>query len=54
MTSHFAVLQVRPSQEASRTAQERAGGRSWGDGVLPLKTLAERPEAAGEPTDYAR
>jgi SRSO17 transposase len=34
MTSHFAVLQVRPSgKEATRTAQEQAGGRSQGDGA---------------------
>ncbi|MEW2276019.1 IS701 family transposase, partial [Streptomyces griseofuscus] len=54
MTSHFAVLQVRPSgKEACRTAQEQAGGRSQWDGVLPLRTLlVERPEEAGEPTGY--
>ncbi|MGW2447870.1 IS701 family transposase [Streptomyces sp. NPDC001675] len=54
MTSHFTVLQVRPSgKEACRTAKERAGGRSRWDGVLPLKTLlVERPEEANEPTGY--
>lgn len=54
MTSHFAVLQVRPSgKEATRIAQEQAGGpRRW-DGVLPVRTLlVERPEEAGEPTGY--
>lgn len=54
MTSHFAVLQVRPSgKEACRTAQEQAGGRSRWDGVLPLRTLlVEQPEEAHEPTGY--
>ncbi len=54
MTSRFAVLQMRPSgKEASRTAQEHAGGRSRWNGVLPLKTLlVEQAEEAGEPTGY--
>ncbi|MFD4416075.1 IS701 family transposase [Streptomyces sp. NPDC058251] len=54
MTSRFAVLQVRPSgKEASRTAQEQAGGRSRWDGVLPLRTLlVEQPTEADEPTGY--
>jgi SRSO17 transposase len=54
MTSHFAVLQVRPSgKEACRTAQEQGGGRSRWDGVLPLRTLlVERPEEARQPTGY--
>ncbi|CAM5709856.1 Transposase OS=Streptomyces griseorubiginosus OX=67304 GN=AQJ54_42880 PE=4 SV=1 [Streptomyces griseorubiginosus] len=54
MTSRFAVLQVRPSgKEATRTAQEQAGGRSRWDGVLPLRTLlVEQPEEADEPTNY--
>ncbi|MFF4139685.1 transposase, partial [Streptomyces mirabilis] len=54
MTSRFAVLQVRPSgKEATRTAQEKAGGRSRWDGVLPLRTLlVEHPEEADEPTNY--
>ncbi|CAM5714786.1 hypothetical protein SALBM135S_09764 [Streptomyces alboniger] len=54
MTSRFAVLQVRPSgNEARRTAQEQAGGRSSWDGVLPLRTLlVEQPERAAEPTGY--
>jgi SRSO17 transposase len=54
MTSHFAVLQVRPSgKEACRTAQEQSGGRTRWDGVLPLKTLlVEQPEEAHEPTGY--
>ncbi|CAM5518164.1 IS701 family transposase [Streptomyces rimosus] len=53
-TSRFAVLQVRPSgKQASRTAQEQAGGRSRWNGALPLKTLlVEHPEEAGEPTNY--
>ncbi|MGW2103366.1 hypothetical protein [Streptomyces olivaceoviridis] len=52
MTARFAVLQVRPSsKEASRTAQEQAGGRSRWDGVLPLRTpLVEQPEEADGPT----
>ncbi|ELS58963.1 putative transposase [Streptomyces viridochromogenes Tue57] len=56
MTSHFAVLQVRPSgKEACRTAQEQAGGRSRWDGVLPLRTLlVERPQEADQPTGYGR
>ncbi|MDO0930323.1 IS701 family transposase [Streptomyces sp. DG2A-72] len=54
MTSRFAVLEVRPSgKEASRTAQEQAGGRSRWDGVLPLRTLlVEQPEEAAGPTGY--
>uniref|UniRef100_UPI003570D406 transposase n=1 Tax=Streptomyces inusitatus TaxID=68221 RepID=UPI003570D406 len=54
MTSRFAVLEVRPSgKEAARTAQERAGGRSRWDGVLPLRTLlVEQPEEAAGPTGY--
>ncbi len=54
MTSRFAVLEVRPSgKEATRTAQEHAGGRSQWDGVLPLRTLlVEQPEKATEPTGY--
>ncbi|WP_282704326.1 transposase, partial [Streptomyces sp. CC219B] len=54
MTSRFAVLQVRPSgKEATRTAQEQAGGRSRWDGVLPLRTLlVEQPQEADEPTGY--
>jgi hypothetical protein len=43
MTSQFAVLEVRPSgKEATRTAQEAAGGRNRWDGVLPLRTLLDR------------
>ncbi|MFD0228527.1 IS701 family transposase [Streptomyces hirsutus] len=54
MTSRFAVLEVRPSgKEASRTAQEKAGGRSRWDGVLPLRTLlVEQPENEAEPAGY--
>jgi SRSO17 transposase len=54
MTSRFAVLQLRPSgKEASRTAQEQAGGRSRWDGVLPLRTLlVEQPADEAEPTGY--
>ncbi|CCK25227.1 IS4 family transposase [Streptomyces davaonensis JCM 4913] len=54
MTSRFAVLEVRPSgKEATRTAQEHAGGRSTWDGVLPLRTLlVEQPEGSAEPTGY--
>ncbi|MET9524538.1 IS701 family transposase [Streptomyces coeruleorubidus] len=54
MTSRFAVLEVRPSgKEATRTAQERAGGRSRRDGVLPLRRLlVEQREAADGPTGY--
>ncbi|KUM91867.1 transposase [Streptomyces yokosukanensis] len=54
MTSRFAMLKVRPSgKEATRTAQEQAGGRSRWDGVLPLRTLlVEQPEDASEPTGY--
>ncbi|MEU6300964.1 IS701 family transposase [Streptomyces erythrochromogenes] len=54
MTSHFAVIEVRPSgKEATRTAQEQAGGRSRWDGVLPLRTmLVEQPAEAAEPTGY--
>jgi SRSO17 transposase len=54
MTSRFAVLEVRPSgKEATRTAQEQAGGRSRWDGVLPLRTLlVEQPEGTVEPTGY--
>ncbi|WP_329550607.1 IS701 family transposase [Streptomyces sp. NBC_00696] len=54
MTSRFAVLEVRPSgKEATRTAQEHAGGRSRWDGVLPLRTLlVEQPAEADEPTGY--
>ncbi|WP_078890457.1 IS701 family transposase [Streptomyces maremycinicus] len=54
MTSRFAVLEVRPSgKEATRAAQEHAGGRSWWDGVLPLRTLlVEQPAEADEPTGY--
>lgn len=54
MTSRFAVLEVRPSgKEATRTAQETAGGRSRWDGVLPLRTLlVEQPVEADEPTGY--
>ncbi|WP_093694662.1 IS701 family transposase [Streptomyces sp. 2231.1] len=54
MTSRFAMLKVRPSgKEATRTAQEQAGGRSRWDGVLPLRTLlVEQPEDAAEPTGY--
>ncbi|MEV5384475.1 hypothetical protein [Streptomyces sp. NPDC052721] len=54
MTSHFAVIQVRPSgKEASRTAQEQADGRGRWDGVLPVRTLlVERPEEPDEPTGY--
>jgi hypothetical protein len=41
MTSRFAVL------------EEHAGGRSRGNGVLPLRTLlAEQPDPAPEPTGY--
>jgi SRSO17 transposase len=46
---------VRPSgKEACRTAQERAGGRSRWNGVLPLRTLlVEHPEGTDEsPTGY--
>ncbi|MFI8305095.1 transposase [Streptomyces sp. NPDC085927] len=51
MTSRFVVLEVRLSgKEASRTAQEKAGGRSRWNGVRPL--LVERPEEATEPTGY--
>ncbi|MFG2794815.1 hypothetical protein [Streptomyces sp. NPDC048419] len=54
MTSRFAVLEVRPSgKQATRTAQERAGGRGRWDGVLPLRTLlVEQPEEASQPTGY--
>ncbi|GAA2425950.1 hypothetical protein GCM10010421_11040 [Streptomyces glaucus] len=54
MTSRFAVLEVRPSgKEATRTAQEAAGGRSRWNGALPLRTLLiEQPAAAAEPTGY--
>ncbi|MER6425944.1 IS701 family transposase [Streptomyces sp. NPDC001137] len=54
MTSRFAVLQVRPSgKEATRTAQEQAGGRGRWDGVLPLRTLlVEQPADADEPTGF--
>ncbi|MFJ4982080.1 hypothetical protein ACIP6X_43510 [Streptomyces coeruleorubidus] len=54
MTSRSAVLEVRPSgKEATRTAQEKAGGRSRWNGVLPLRTLlVEQPEDAVEPTGY--
>ncbi|CAM5635265.1 IS701 family transposase OS=Streptomyces rochei OX=1928 GN=G3I25_06615 PE=4 SV=1 [Streptomyces rochei] len=54
MTSNFAVLEVRPSgKEATRTAQETAGGRSRWNGVLPLRTLlVEQPAEAAEPTAY--
>ncbi|MFG2526113.1 transposase [Streptomyces sp. NPDC048527] len=54
MTSRFAVIEVRPSgKEACRTAQERAGGRSRWDGVLPLRTLlVEQPADAAGPTGY--
>ncbi len=54
MTSHFAVLKVRPSgKEATRTAQEQAGGRSRWNGVLPLRTLlVEQPAEAAEPAGY--
>ncbi|MFI8829961.1 IS701 family transposase [Streptomyces afghaniensis] len=54
MTSRFAVLEVRPSgKEATRTAQEAAGGRSRWNGVLPLRTLLiEQPAEAAEPTGY--
>ncbi|MFF4507555.1 IS701 family transposase [Streptomyces sp. NPDC001401] len=54
MTSRFAVLEVRPSgKEATRTAQEHAGGRSRWDGVLPVRTLLiEQPHTAAEPTRY--
>ncbi|MER5397925.1 IS701 family transposase [Streptomyces sp. NPDC002599] len=54
MTSRFAVLEVRPSgKEATRTAQEQAGGRGSWDGVLPSQTLlVEQPRDAGEPTGY--
>ncbi|MEU6181842.1 IS701 family transposase [Streptomyces coeruleorubidus] len=54
MTSRFTVLEVRPSgKEATRTAQEAAGGRSRWNGVLPLRTLLiEQPEHAAEPTGY--
>ncbi|WP_189944355.1 IS701 family transposase [Streptomyces aurantiogriseus] len=54
MTSRFAVLEVRPSgKEATRTAQEKAGGRGRWNGVLPLRTLlVEQPEGAVEPTGY--
>uniref|UniRef100_A0AAU1ZTS5 IS701 family transposase n=1 Tax=Streptomyces sp. NBC_00093 TaxID=2975649 RepID=A0AAU1ZTS5_9ACTN len=54
MTSRFAVLEVRPSgKEATRTAQEHAGGRSRWNGELPLRTLlVEQPDTAPEPTGY--
>jgi SRSO17 transposase len=54
MTSRFAVLEVRPSgKEATRTAQEQAGGRSHWNGVLPLRALlVEQPEEAAEPIGY--
>ncbi|WP_199571680.1 IS701 family transposase [Streptomyces murinus] len=54
MPSRFAVIEVRPSgKEATRTAQEQAGGRSQWDGVLPLRTLlVEQREDASEPTGY--
>lgn len=54
MTSRFAVLEVRPSgKEATRTAQEHAGGRNCWDGVLPARTLlVEQPQETGEPTGY--
>ncbi|MGC5041324.1 transposase [Streptomyces sp. DT190] len=54
MTSRFAVLEVRPSgKEATRSAQEKAGGRSCWNSVLPLRTLlVEQPEDAVEPTGY--
>ncbi|MER8226301.1 IS701 family transposase [Streptomyces sp. NPDC094143] len=54
MTSRFAVLEVRPSgKEATRAAQERAGGRSRWDGVLPLRRLLiEQGEEADQPTGY--
>ncbi|MFF3342748.1 IS701 family transposase [Streptomyces flavidovirens] len=54
MTSRFAVLEVRPSgKEATRTAQEAAGGRNLWNGVLPLRTLlVEQPADAAEPTGY--
>ncbi|WP_280892053.1 hypothetical protein [Streptomyces sp. LBL] len=50
MTSRFAVLEVRPSgKEASRTAQQQAGGRRR-DGVLPLRTLlVEQSAEAAHP-----
>ncbi len=60
MTSRCAVLKkVHPSgKEATRTAQEHAGGRSRCNGVLPLRTLplrtlpVEQPAGAAEPTGY--
>lgn len=54
MTSHFTVLEVRPSgKEASRTAQEQGGGRTGWDGVLPLRTLlVEQADTDAGPTGY--
>jgi SRSO17 transposase len=54
MTSRFAVLEVRTSgKEATRTAQEHAGGRSRWNGELPLRTLlVEQSQTAPEPTGY--
>lgn len=54
MTLRFAVLEVRPSgKEATRTAQEHAGGGNRWNGELPLRTLlVEQPETAPEPTGY--
>jgi SRSO17 transposase len=53
MTSRFTVLEVRPSgKEATRTAQEAAGGRSRWNGVLPMLTLLIEQPAAAEPTGY--
>ncbi|MEU7277732.1 IS701 family transposase [Streptomyces sp. NPDC045431] len=54
MTSHFAVIEVRPSgKEACRTAQDQAGGRNRWNGVLPLRTLlVEQPEDADGPSGY--
>ncbi|GGX33071.1 hypothetical protein GCM10010383_74030 [Streptomyces lomondensis] len=50
MTSHFAVLEVRPSgKEATRTAQEAAGGRSRWNGVLPLRTLLVEQQRLSRP-----
>jgi SRSO17 transposase len=54
MTSRFAVIAVRPAgKEASRTAQEQAGGRARWDGVLPLRSLlVEQGQDAAAPTGY--
>ncbi|WP_159027657.1 MULTISPECIES: hypothetical protein [unclassified Streptomyces] len=54
MTSHFTVIQVRPSvKKASQTAPDQADGRSRWDGMLPVRTLlVERPGEAGGRTGY--